>query len=64
MHYFFVDFSKSFIFFPGWFATLTLVRLLRDLIEARFPRFLEFVRGRLVASLLFSLKPSSITDNG
>lgn len=51
-------------FFPGWSATLTLAWLLRDLIEARFARFLELVRGRLVASLLFSLKASSITDNG
>ena len=40
-------------FFPGWFATLTLARLLRDLIEARFARFLKLVRGRLVASPLF-----------
>ena len=52
------------MFFPGWFVTLTLARLLRDLIEAHFARFLELVRGRLVASLLFSLKASSITDNG
>ena len=64
MHYFLVDFLKVLYFFPGLFVTLTLARLLRDLIEARLARFLELVRGRLVASLLFSLKASSITDNG
>ena len=46
-------FESPLFFSPDWLATLTPARLLRNLIDARFARFLELVGGRLVASLLF-----------
>ena len=64
MHYFLVDFLKVLYFFSWLVRDFDARSVLRDLIEARLARFLELVRGRLVASLLFSLKASSITDNG
>ena len=62
MHYFFVDFLKIlYFFFPDWFATSTPARLLRNLIDARFARACE---RSTCSKSTFSLKASSITDNG